>query len=132
MKIRPPAALKVGPISRPHSLQSNSSIYQKRILSFARARGLPRQVKGAGLRTLSRRGSWVQIPPPAPHWFILTIPEENFENHVGDLNLKGDALLPHRSGSTRLFDLENKLSSLVVSLPVCLDEASTISQQPVP
>jgi hypothetical protein len=29
-------------------------------------RGLPRQVKGAGLRTLSRRGSWVQIPPPAP------------------------------------------------------------------
>src|SRR2546426_8364516 len=65
MKIRPPAALKVGPISQPHSLQSNSSIYQKRILSFARARGLPRQVKGAGLRTLSRRGSWVQIPPPA-------------------------------------------------------------------
>ena len=29
-------------------------------------RGLPSQVKGAGLRTLSRRGSWVQIPPPAP------------------------------------------------------------------
>ena len=27
---------------------------------------LPSQVKGAGLRTLSRRGSWVRIPPPAP------------------------------------------------------------------
>jgi len=27
---------------------------------------LPSQVKGAGLRRLSRRGSWVQIPPPAP------------------------------------------------------------------
>src|SRR2546427_8478840 len=23
----------------------------------------------AGLRRLSRRGSWVQIPPPAPLWF---------------------------------------------------------------
>jgi hypothetical protein len=29
-------------------------------------RGSPSQVKGAGLRTLSRRGSWVRIPPPAP------------------------------------------------------------------
>jgi hypothetical protein len=36
------------------------------IRSLAFTRGLPRQVKGAGLRTLSRRGSWVQIPPPAP------------------------------------------------------------------
>ena len=35
------------------------------IRSLAFTRGLPRQVKGAGLRTLSRRGSWVQIPPPA-------------------------------------------------------------------
>src|SRR5713226_6412479 len=49
------------------SLQSSSSIYQSRFLSLARTRGLPRQVKGAGLRTLSRRGSWVQIPPPAPN-----------------------------------------------------------------
>jgi hypothetical protein len=32
----------------------------------SKKRGLPSQVKGAGLRTLSRRGSWVQIPPPAP------------------------------------------------------------------
>ena len=29
-------------------------------------RGLPSQVKGAALRRLSRRGSWVRIPPPAP------------------------------------------------------------------
>ena len=29
---------------------------------------LPSQVKGAGLRTLSRRGSWVRIPPPAPNY----------------------------------------------------------------
>ena len=28
-------------------------------------RELPSLVKGAGLRTLSLRGSWVQIPPPA-------------------------------------------------------------------
>ena len=27
---------------------------------------MPSQVKGAALRRLSRRGSWVQIPPPAP------------------------------------------------------------------
>ena len=33
--------------------------------SLNKAQGLPSQVKGAGLRTLSRRGSWVQIPPPA-------------------------------------------------------------------
>src|SRR5438552_776139 len=39
------------------------------IRSLAFTRGLPRQVKGAGLRTLSRRGSWVQIPPPAPFYF---------------------------------------------------------------
>ena len=32
---------------------------------FGDERGLPSQVKGARLRTLSRRGSWVQIPPPA-------------------------------------------------------------------
>jgi hypothetical protein len=25
--------------------------------------------KGAALRRLSRRGSWVQIPPPAPSFF---------------------------------------------------------------
>ena len=31
-------------------------------------RGSPSQVKGAGLRTLSRRRSWVRIPPPAPIW----------------------------------------------------------------
>ena len=24
--------------------------------------------KGAGFRSLSRRGSWVQIPPPAPEF----------------------------------------------------------------
>ena len=29
-------------------------------------RGSPSQVKGAGFRSLSRRGSWVRIPPPAP------------------------------------------------------------------
>jgi hypothetical protein len=29
-------------------------------------RGLPSMVKGVGLRLLSCRGSWVQIPPPAP------------------------------------------------------------------
>ncbi len=45
----------------------NSSLYQTRFFLSLRLRGLPRQVKGAGLRTLSRRGSWVQIPPPAPH-----------------------------------------------------------------
>ena len=28
-------------------------------------RGSPSQVKGAGFRSLSRRGSWVRIPPPA-------------------------------------------------------------------
>jgi hypothetical protein len=41
------------------------------ICSLAFKRGLPRQVKGAGLRTLSRRGSWVQIPPPAPQTLSL-------------------------------------------------------------
>jgi hypothetical protein len=34
-------------------------------------RGSPSQVKGAGLRTLSHRGSWVRIPPPAPFSVIL-------------------------------------------------------------
>ena len=28
--------------------------------------GSPSQVNGVGLRTLSRRRSWVRIPPPAP------------------------------------------------------------------
>gem|GEM_PF-5849379 len=28
-------------------------------------RGLPSMAKGVGLRRLSHRGSWVQIPPPA-------------------------------------------------------------------
>jgi hypothetical protein len=28
--------------------------------------GSPSMVKGAGFRSLSFRGSWVQIPPPAP------------------------------------------------------------------
>ena len=31
--------------------------------------GSPSLVKGAGLRTLSRRRSWVRIPPPAPILF---------------------------------------------------------------
>jgi hypothetical protein len=29
--------------------------------------GSPSMVKGVGFRSLSCRGSWVQIPPPAPH-----------------------------------------------------------------
>ena len=29
-------------------------------------RGSPSQVKGVGFRSLSCRGSWVRIPPPAP------------------------------------------------------------------
>ena len=40
-------------------------LYQSRMFPVVFERGLPSQVKGAGLRTLSRRGSWVQIPPPA-------------------------------------------------------------------
>ena len=35
-------------------------------LALSHARELPSHVKGAGLRFLSRRGSWVRIPPPAP------------------------------------------------------------------
>jgi hypothetical protein len=34
------------------------------------AQGSPSMVKGVGFRSLSFRGSWVQIPPPAP---ILSI-----------------------------------------------------------
>ena len=30
-------------------------------------------VKGVGLRLLSRRGSWVQIPPSAPQFFHLYV-----------------------------------------------------------
>src|SRR4030067_2327720 len=37
--------------------------------------GSPSMVKGVGLRLLSCRGSWVQIPPPAPFNFSL-IPME--------------------------------------------------------
>ena len=43
-------------------------------------RGSPSMAKGVGLRLLSRRGSWVQIPPPAP--FPL------FQSFVGKLHLR--------------------------------------------
>ncbi len=33
--------------------------------------GSPSMVKGVGFRSLSCRGSWVQIPPPAPRAFVL-------------------------------------------------------------
>lgn len=33
-------------------------------------RGSPSMVKGVGLRLLSLRGSWVQIPPPAPNFCV--------------------------------------------------------------
>ena len=42
------------------------------MLIISNKRGLPSQVKGAGLRRLSRRGSWVQIPPPAPVQSVST------------------------------------------------------------
>ena len=42
-------------------------------------RGLPSQVKGAGFRVPSRRGSRVQIPPPALTIFIrVSISYSNF------------------------------------------------------
>ena len=47
-------------------LQDEIFISQWANLSTVNPRGLPSQVKGAGLRLLSRRGSWVRIPPPAP------------------------------------------------------------------
>jgi hypothetical protein len=40
--------------------------------------GSPSQVNGVGLRTLSRRRSWVRIPPPAPDvLFFLVVEEES-------------------------------------------------------
>ena len=39
-------------------------LYSKNQIVKAK-RGLPSMAKGAALRRLSRRGSWVQIPPPA-------------------------------------------------------------------
>ena len=35
---------------------------------------MPSQVKGAGLRLLSRRGSWVRIPPSAPSISSIRVP----------------------------------------------------------
>jgi len=41
------------------------SNFTKEEAGVANTTGWPSQVNGAGLRLLSRRGSWVQIPPPA-------------------------------------------------------------------
>ena len=39
-------------------------------------------VKGAGLKIRSRMGSWVRIPPPAPHLPILNPPRRGgFDEH---------------------------------------------------
>jgi hypothetical protein len=35
------------------------------IITCLGAQGSPSMVKGVGFRSLSSRGSWVQIPPPA-------------------------------------------------------------------
>ena len=42
--------------------------------------GSPSQVNGVGLRTLSRRRSWVQIPPPAPYINKLLVGPANGDN----------------------------------------------------
>jgi hypothetical protein len=39
--------------------------------------GSPSQVNGVGLRTLSRRRSWVRIPPPAPDVLFFLVVEED-------------------------------------------------------
>ena len=40
-------------------------LYTDLVFWFGGGQGFPSLVKGARLRTLSRRRSWVQIPPPA-------------------------------------------------------------------
>ncbi len=42
------------------------SYYRVYLVLHMHVQGSPSQVNGVGLRTLSRRRSWVQIPPPAP------------------------------------------------------------------
>jgi hypothetical protein len=43
-------------------------------------RELPSLVKGAGLRTLSFRSSWVRIPPPASNELCITAFLYDYEN----------------------------------------------------
>ncbi len=51
-------------------------------------RGLPSQVKGAALRRLSRRGSWVRIPPPAPEMNTRTFVNEVLAKYINHLLCK--------------------------------------------
>src|SRR6266516_4968482 len=75
----------------------------KQVLPLARMRGLPSQVKGAGLRTLSRMGSWVQIPPPAPICWYSLKSEDSYL--VAEVRFSRNLLAFLRTSIARLFCL---------------------------
>ena len=58
------------------------------LLIVRRSAGVAEVVKGAGLKIRSRMGSWVRIPPPAPHLPILNPPrrggfdEQSMQNRL--------------------------------------------------
>src|SRR6266581_9092326 len=99
--IRQLAASKAG-LTFPGGNRSKATqAFIKSALFLSLARGLPRQVKGAGLRTLSRRGSWVQIPPPAPICWYSLKSEDSYLVAEGRFSRKSLAFL--RTSLARLF-----------------------------
>ena len=77
-------------------------------------RGLPSQVKGAALRRLSCRGSWVQIPPPALFNERNEKLNKNYD-HVSDTSMY--SFLSPRLGTPFCFrDLVKKCSFILVCL----------------
>jgi hypothetical protein len=59
-----PPLTELAPESEQMILQGKTVIKSNHI-DMRNGRELPSQVKGAGLRLLSLRSSWVRIPPPA-------------------------------------------------------------------
>ena len=49
---------------------------ESKICLQGKLQGSPSLVNGVGLRTLSRRRSWVQIPPPALFAYFLPVSKE--------------------------------------------------------
>jgi hypothetical protein len=73
-----------------------------------RVQGSPSQVNGVGLRTLSRRRSWVRIPPPALSKLNQKLNELAFVKIPA--TIQGDWLFlgqqrAFSEGSQRLFDI---------------------------